>query len=118
MSHAPEIERAEHMFDRIGERIGVLAARSTQRMQQFGMQMRARGIPEMGEVRAKIGQPAEAQQLSLEKAEAALDTMQERLSLIIGVAQMQSRRTVARIREGTEDILAEAQNIRRHSTPK
>jgi len=119
MSHAPEVERAEHLLDRMGERIGALAARSTQRVQQLGTRLRVGGASETKKKRPTAAGKREAKgQPQVEKAEAALDTLQQRVSLITGVAEMQCRRTVARIREGTEDIMAEAQEIRRPAPPK
>ena len=126
MNHQPGTPReqagitsAEHILDHMGERIGSLAARSGQRLQQFTTSMHARGVPQVDKLRViqqrdevTTAQPSEAQQLPLEKAEAALDTMQERISLVATVLDLQFRRTTARIREGAEDILAEAQDIR------
>ncbi|BCL81554.1 hypothetical protein ccbrp13_40190 [Ktedonobacteria bacterium brp13] len=129
MSHQPGTQReqaaivsAEHMLDQMGERIGSLAARSGQRLQQFTTSMHARGVPQVDKLQVvqqrdqvTTAQPSEAQQLPLEKAEAALDTMQQRISLVATVVDLQFRRTTARIREGAEDILAEAQDIRHMS---
>ncbi|GLV60783.1 hypothetical protein KDH_76020 [Dictyobacter sp. S3.2.2.5] len=119
MGRAPEVERAEQMLDQVGERIGALAARSTQRVQQFGTRLRARGGPQAKKAKTSARKrSAREQQPQLEKAEVALDTMQERLSFVAGVTEMQLRRTASRLREGTEDILAEAQNIRHHTPPR
>jgi len=126
MRHQPGTQReqaaitnAEHMLDHMGERIGFLAARSGQRLQQFTTSIHARGVPQVDKLRVlqqrdqvMTARPSETQQLPLEKAEAALDTMQQRISLVAMVVDLQFRRTTARVREGAEDILAEAQDIR------
>ncbi|GCE07397.1 hypothetical protein [Dictyobacter aurantiacus] len=113
MGRVPEVERAEQILDRVGERIGALAARSTRRVQQFGTQLRARGGPETKKKKPSARKRPAGQQ-QMKRAEAALDTLQERLSFVAGVTELQFRRTASRVREGTEDIMAEAQNIRHH----
>lgn len=110
---------AEQMLDRMGESIGSFAARSGQRMQQFTTRLRTKGIPGADKLQAMQRRSqvtstssSEVQTLPLEKAEAVIDTMQQRIALIASVVDLQSRRTMTRIREEAEDMLAEARQIR------
>ncbi|GER91167.1 hypothetical protein KDW_53290 [Dictyobacter vulcani] len=102
-----------HLLNRMGESIGTFAARSGQRVQRLNIHIRPRGGPHMNKTRegARVTS-GEAQTLPLEKAEAVIDTMQQRIALIASVVDLQSRRAAARVREATEDMLAEARQIR------
>ncbi|WP_126548221.1 hypothetical protein [Dictyobacter kobayashii] len=126
MSHVPETQpeqtaavRSEHMLAHIGENIGSFAAHSSQRLQHFTRRISNKRVSQIDKSQTPQ-EPAiisaetspETQQPPLEKAEATLDTMQERIALVTTVAELQFRHTVARIREGAEDMLAEAQHIR------
>lgn len=52
---------------------------------------------------------------AMQRAEHLVDDAGQRLSLGIAVAGLQIRRTTALMREGVEDMWAEAQSIRQHS---
>lgn len=63
----------------------------------------------------------EEHQSRTSKAEAMIDDLAQRLSSFTAMAKLNFQRTIARAREDTEDLWAEAQNIRHHrsqSTPQ
>lgn len=122
MEKAPT-ERAEELLDRTGRRIGLFAGQVTQRIRGITTSLRksaGQGTAQVEQLETgqetaqaeKPGQPA------TEKAEALVDRMGERVGTLAAVAGLQVMRTTALLREGVEDMWAEAQNIRLQSRGK
>ncbi len=116
MEKAPT-EKVEEPLDRTGRRIGLFAGQVTQRIRGITTSLRKRA----GRGAAQVGQPETVQeaaqaekpgQSATEKAEALVDRVGERVGLLAAVAGLQVMRTTALLREGVEDMWAEAQNIR------
>jgi hypothetical protein len=122
MEKAPT-EKAEELLDRTGRRIGLFAGQVNQRIQGVATSLRKNA----GQGAARVGQPETAQetaqagepgQPATEKAEALVDRMGERVGTLAAVAGLQVMRITALLREGIEDMWAEAQNIRLQSRGK
>ena len=119
-------ERAEHLLDRAGERIGFLAVSSGKRLQEltvrrFGRPQQPSQAPKtpgegfvgvVGDTSTIPTPSGEQHPPTIEKAEEMVDTMGQRFSLIGAIVGLQSQRMGARIREQFEDMWAEAQQIR------
>jgi hypothetical protein len=116
----PPIMRSEELLDRMGQNIGSLAALTRQRIQQTATRVGAGLVPAQT---AQNGQPKQPEgsgpipqgrmpQAEMHKAEELVDNMGQRLSLLTSIVGLQVRKTAAYAREGTEDILAEAQHLR------
>jgi len=120
--HTPT-ERAEHLLDRAGERIGFFAANSGKRLQEltvrrFGRPHQPPQAPKtpgegfVGDTSTTSTPSGEKPPPTIEKAEEMVDTMGQRFSLIGAIVGLQSQRMGVRIREQFEDMWAEAQQIR------
>lgn len=121
MEKAPT-EKAEELLDRTGRRIGLFAGQVTQRIQGITTSLRksagqgaAHEQPETVQETAQAEKPG---QPATEKAEALVDRIGERVGIFAAVAGLQIMRTTALLREGVEDMWAEAQSIRHQSRSK
>ena len=94
----PHVERAEDLLNRIGQRFTQSRARFSQALEQRA-------------VRASENGAAPASRPATERAEDLLDRAGERVGAFASNAGYQLRRWIARTREETEDILAEARNV-------
>ena len=116
-------ERAEELFNRVGQRFGYLTALATQRLQRIStsIQEEANRMDEPPSDLDNHSNPStseragEAYQQATAKAEQLVDQWGQRISQYTAVAGLQLRRSVARAREEVEDIWAEAQNIRQQN---
>jgi hypothetical protein len=129
-SDKPPVVRADELLDNLGRRIGFFAGLAGQRIQSAAMnvrdQTRQMNQPETaaGEHASQPGGAEEAAQPETEKAtakaEELVEGMTQRLGYFAARAGLQIQKTTARVREGAEDIWAEAQSIRKdggHRTP-
>jgi len=119
-------ERAEELFNRMGQRFGYLTALATQRLQRVATTIReeadrldepqsASGEQSNG---SAAGRTEEAHRQATAKAEQMVDQVGQRISQYTAIAGLQLQRVVARAREEAEDMWAEAQNIRRQNDRK
>ncbi|HYX50687.1 MAG TPA: hypothetical protein VE843_13140 [Ktedonobacteraceae bacterium] len=114
-------ERAEELFNHMGQRVGYLATLASQRLQTVATSIREEADrldePQSVSGEHSNGSPAgptgESYQQATAKAEQLVDQWGQRISHYTAIAGLQFRRVVARAREEAEDIWAEAQNIRR-----
>ena len=119
-------ERAEELFNRMGQRLGMLTALATQRLQRVATSIReeADRLDEPQSVSGEhsdgsaAGRTEEVYRLATAKAEQMVDQMGQRISQYTATAGLQIQRAVARAREEAEDMWAEAQNIRRQNDSK
>lgn len=113
----PPIVRSEELIDRLGQNIGSFAALTRQRFQQTAKRVGGGLAPILP---AQEGQPKQPEgkqmgglpQAEMQRAEKLVDNMGERLGLLTAMVGLQVRKMAAYAREGTEDIVAEAQHIR------
>jgi len=119
-------ERAEELFNRMGQRLGMLTALATQRLQQVATSIREEA-DRLDEPQSASGEHSdgsaterteEARRQATAKAEQMVDQMGQRISQYTTTAGLQLQRVVARAREEAEDMWAEAQNIRRQNGRK
>jgi hypothetical protein len=111
----PAVVRAEEAIDRTGQKIGLFAGLTVQRIQSAATSLQKRtnskAQPKRGE--QKPGQPAIAQQ---ERAEKLVDAMGQRLGHFAAFVSRQIQKAAARVREEAEDFWAEAQSIRHENS--
>lgn len=119
-------ERAEELFNRMGQRLGMLTALATQRLQQVATSIREEA-DRLDEPQSTSGEHSdgsaterteEVYQLATAKAEQMVDQVGQRISQYTTTAGLQLQRVVARAREEAEDMWAEAQNMRHQNGPK
>ena len=113
--------RAEDTFERMGERVGLLAARARQRLQETTAALReqAERVDQSQRARAEKSnaqtlaggstQPAAA------RAEELVDRVGERLGHVTARVGFEMQRFGARMREDAEDMWFEAQQIRQRT---
>jgi hypothetical protein len=119
-------ERAEELFNRMGQRVGILTALATQRLQRVATSIReeADRLDEPQSVAREhlngstAERTKEARRQATAKAEQLIDQMGQRVSQFTASAGLQIQKAVARAREEAEDMWAEAQNIRHQNGPK
>lgn len=116
----PPIVRSEELIDRMGQNIGSFAALTRQRLQQTAKRAGEKLVPTLPAQKGEQGQPKQPEgkqmgglpQAEMQRAEKLVDNMGERLGLLTSMVGLQVRKMAAYAREGTEDIVAEAQHIR------
>ena len=120
-------ERAEELFNRMGQRFGYLTALATQRLQRVATTIREeadqldeepQSAPGEDSNESATGRTEEARRQATAKAEQLVDQMGQRISQYTSMVGLQIQKAVARAREEAEDIWAEAQNMRRQNGPK
>src|SRR5947209_2914031 len=100
-------ERAEELFNRMGQRFGYLTALAAQRLQTVATSIReeADRLDEPQSVSgeqsdgSQAGRTGEAYQQATAKAEQLVDQWGQRISQYSATAGLQFRRAVARVRE-------------------
>ena len=119
-------ERAEELFNRLGQRFGYLTALATQRLQNISTSIREQA-DQLDEPQSVSGEhlngsaaerTEEARRQATAKAEQLVDQAGQRISQFTSIAGLQIQRALARAREETEDMWAEAQNIRHQNDQK
>ena len=116
-------ERAEELFNGMGQRFGYFTALAAQRLQKVATTIREEADrldePQSDSDESSNGSPAgragEAYQQATVKAGQLVDQWGQRISHYTAIAGLQVRRAVARAREEAEDIWAEAQSISRQN---
>ena len=119
-------ERAEELFNRMGQRFGYLTALATQRIQRIATSIQEEANrmdePQSGldnHSNASTSERAgEAYQQATAKAEQLVDQLGQRISQYSSTVGLQIQRAVARAREEAEDMWAEAQNLRHQNDQK
>lgn len=119
-------ERAEQMLSRAGEQLGRLAGRATLRLRQTAQAFReeadhmdmSKSASEHQSARPRGRRNNRANQVTLEKAEELVDQLRQRVGHWTTTGGLQMRRALARLREDAEDMLVEAQNMRREREDK
>lgn len=121
MSGRSAIARADESFEVIGQRIGLFAALTRQRIQQAIVTARAEADA-MDHVQAKAHKSTNSDavnndriQPALLRAEAVVDSTSKQLSNISKRALFQAQRFGAYLQEDIEDILVEAQHLRQQA---
>jgi hypothetical protein len=113
-------ERAEELFNRMGQRFGYLTSLATQRLQSVATTIREEA-DRLDEPQSASGEDSnrsvaerseEARRQATAKAEQMVDQVGQRISQYTSMVGLQIQRAVARAREEAEDMWAEAQNIR------
>ena len=129
-SDKPPVVRADELLDNLGRRIGLFAGLAGQRIQSAAVNVRDQ-TRQMNQPETAAGehatQPAGAEEAAqpgaekaTAKAEELVEGMTQRLGLFAARAGLQIQKATARMREGADDIWAEAQSVRkdgRHTTP-
>jgi hypothetical protein len=118
--------RAEVLLGNLGRRLDQFAAQAGQRMHTVATSIREEA-DQMDQPETASGEkahsPATAQteekgKIAMERAEEFVDRVSHRLGRYLAIGGFQAKRTTARLREESEDMWAEAQNIRqRRSRP-
>ncbi len=125
-SKQPATVRAEALLDNVGQRIGLIAAQTVQRIQHAATQMREEADrldqPEASSQEkpgpTKAARTEESGKPTTERAEELVDRLGRRISHYTALTSLQILRATARVREEAEDMWAEAQNIRQESGRK
>jgi hypothetical protein len=125
-SKQPATVRAEALLDNVGQRIGLIAAQTVQRIQHAATSMReeADRLDQPGaSSQEKPGPPKAARteeggKPTTERAEELVDQWGKRIGHYGALTGLQIQRATARVREEAEDMWAEAQNIRQESGRK
>jgi len=128
----PAVEHPDALVNRMAHTIGFYAARTYLRLQNLThtareatdrldqpkteqtespSQSAKASEQESGQT---SGQTEEPNQPATRQAEEMVDYLTQRLNSFTAFAKLTFQRTVARVREDTEDVWAEAQNIRHH----
>lgn len=121
------VARAEDLIERLGFRIGLFAGLAGQRIQSVPASLRTaftriRGqshLPVMNREAAAPDRPAEreraeeADRQATEKAEVLVDRMGQRMNRIASLSSLYALKATAYLREGAEDMWAEARSLRR-----
>jgi tetrahydromethanopterin S-methyltransferase subunit G len=108
-SERSAVTRAEERLDNIGQRIGLLAGRASQRIKG------AVGSIGKGNHRKEQPKPVQKEEQGeavTKQAEEIVDRMGQRMRHFSSLIGQRILGVTARVREGTEDMWAEAQNIR------
>lgn len=121
MNHSSEsassrtaVERAEQLWDGVGQSLKTLTVRAGQKVGQTRASLQER-LSHTGQTSTEpVGQPNSAPRM--ERAEQTVQAMEQRLGGWTSATGLQFRRTGARLRENAEDILAEARSIRQRNT--
>ncbi len=116
----PATERAEALLDNVGQRIGLFAALTMQRVQHAAASIREEAdrldqpntSPEEKPELPAIARTEEGSKLAAERAEELVDQLGQRITHFAAITSLQVRRVTARAREEVEDMWAEAQNVR------
>ena len=119
-------ERAEEVFEQLGQRIGHLAVFARQRIQDAATAIKHEAdqmdqpttTPAKKSSQSETAQAEEAGKPATERAEEMVDRMGQRLGHFTSLASLQIQRVVARAREDAEDMWVEAQNIRNQNARK
>ena len=119
-------ERAEEVFEQLGQRIGHLAVFARQRIQDAAIAIKNEAdrmdqpttAPAKKSSQSETAQAEEAGKPATERAEEMVDRMGQRLGHFTSLASLQIQRVVARAREDAEDMWVEAQNIRNQNARK
>lgn len=123
MSEQPEetttsptaVERAEQFWSDVGRSLQTVVQRARQQTQQTTTVLQKKlNETTQSSPEAQKQEPA---QPPMEKADQLVHSMEQRLAQWISTANLQMRRTSARMREEAEDILAEAHNLRQRNAP-
>jgi hypothetical protein len=113
-------ERAEAAFDQLGQRIGVFAHRIRQNVGSMAASVKNKvnNLEPPGTLSARKSsqmQPQQSGPPQIERAEEKVDHLGQRLGAWGSQTSSQFQKVVARVREDTEDMWVEAQNIRRQN---
>lgn len=127
----PATERAEALLSRTGQRLAIWALQTRQRMQEAINSVRTEADhmdqPEEVTPQQRSGKAASKALSSVQqpsqvvtpsgtaRAEVAVDALGQRIGIFAAATSLQVRRVTALMREGVEDIWAEAQDIRERS---
>jgi hypothetical protein len=122
----PATVRAEALLENVGQRIGLFAALTAQRIQYAATHIREEADrldqPNMspGEkpVPPAVDRTEESGKPATERAEELVDHLAQRIGHFTALTGLQLQRAAARAREEAEDMWAEAQNIRQESSRK
>ncbi len=109
-SERSAVARAEEQLDNIGQRIGLLAGRASQRVKGAVSSIRQENHRKE---QPKPVQKEEQGEAVTKRAEEIVDRMGQRMRHFSSLIGQRILGVTARVREGTEDMWAEAQNIRR-----
>ena len=123
----PAMARVEDLIERLGFRIGLFVGLAGQRIQSAPASLRTAftrmrsqsHLPVMNREAAQLDRPAEregteeADRQATEKAEVLVDRMGQRMNRIASLSSLYALKATAYMREGVEDIWAEAQSLRR-----
>jgi hypothetical protein len=119
----PATVRAEALLDNAGQRIGLFAALTAQRLQNAATHIREEADrldqpnTSPGE-NPEIARTEESGKPATERAEELVDQLAQRIGHFAALTALQLQRAAARAREEAEDMWAEAQNIRQESSRK
>jgi hypothetical protein len=122
----PATVRAEALLDNVGQRLGLFAALTAQRIQNAAASIRE-GADRLDQPNTSPGEKAESPMLArteesgkqaTEKAEELVDRLGQRIGHFAALTSLQIQRAAARAREEAEDMWAEAQNIRQENSRK
>jgi hypothetical protein len=116
----PATARAEALLGNLGRRFDRFTAQAGQRMHTVATSIReeadqmdqpatASGEKTHG---PRVTRAEEEGKLAMERAEEFVDRVSQRLGRYLAIGVFQTKRTTARLREESEDMWAEAQNIR------
>ena len=116
----PATVRAEALLDNVGQRVGLIAAQTVQRIQHAATSMREEAdrldqpgtSPEEKPGSPLPGRTEESGKPAKERAEELVDQLGKRIGHYGALTSLQVLRATARVREEVEDMWAEAQNIR------
>lgn len=110
-------ERAEAMLDHFGRNLGLFVASTGKRVQlaATGRRKSEPGAQPEGE-QPGSAHAEEGNQEPMERADAMVEQMEQRLSYFTQRASLGIQKTAARLREEVEDMWAEAQHI--HQQPR
>jgi hypothetical protein len=111
------VERAEQFWGSVGQSIKTLTLRAgrgvwqttTSFPKKFSRTEQPPSTPSSDVHTEELNAPA------MERAEQLVGAMGQRLSQWTSIAGLQIQRTTARVREDAEDVLAEAQSLRRRN---
>jgi hypothetical protein len=108
-SERSAVARAEEQLDNIGQRIGLLAGRASQRVKGAVSSIRQENHRKE---QPKPVQKEEQGEAVTKRAEEVVDRMGQRIRHFSSLIGQRILEVTARVREGAEDMWAEAQNIR------
>jgi hypothetical protein len=125
-SKQPATVRAEALLDNVGQRLGLFAALTAQRIQHATASIREEAdrldqpntSSEEKPASPALAQTEESGKQTKERAEELVDQLGQRIGHFAALSGLQIQRVAARAREEVEDMWAEAQNIRQESSRK